>query len=161
MDESTGRIAQRTVLWLPRSRIARSRPLQRRSISSPSRKKCCPCALLDVAAAYCGGVAAGLSIPTLGMSIPTAGTPAAILAIASLPFHGAALVIDIFNEEWYMIKKKTFFIINICVVLLFAIYLVTALFIDYPKYVKIIILSVYFSYAVMRAICFIKQFYKL
>lgn len=37
-----------------------------------------------------------------------------------------------------MMKKKTFFIINICVVLLFAIYLVTALFIDYPKYVKII-----------------------
>ncbi len=54
-----------------------------------------------------------------------------------------------------MMKKKTFFIINICVVLLFAIYLVTALFIDYPKYVKIIILSVYFSYAVMRAIYFI------
>ena len=35
-----------------------------------------------------------------------------------------------------MIKKKTFFIINICVVLLFAIYLVTALFIDYPKKVR-------------------------
>lgn len=59
-----------------------------------------------------------------------------------------------------MMKKKTFFIINICVVLLFAIYLVTALFIDYPKYVEIIILSVYFSYAVMRAIYFIKQFRK-
>lgn len=59
-----------------------------------------------------------------------------------------------------MMKKKTFFIINICVVLLFAIYLATALFIDYPKYVKIIILSVYLSYAVMRAICFIKQFRK-
>ena len=53
---------------------------------------------LDVAAAYCGGVAAGLSIPTLGMSVPTAGTVAAILAIASLPFHGAALAINIFNE---------------------------------------------------------------
>lgn len=59
-----------------------------------------------------------------------------------------------------MMKKKTFFIINICVVLLFAIYLVTALFIDYPKYVKIIILSVYLSYAVIRAIYFIKQFRK-
>ena len=59
-----------------------------------------------------------------------------------------------------MMKKKTFFIINICVVLLFAIYLVTALFIDYPKYVKIIVLSVYFSYAVMRVIYFIKQFRK-
>ena len=28
-----------------------------------------------------------------------AGTVAAILAIASLPFHGAVLVIDFFNEE--------------------------------------------------------------
>ena len=54
-------------------------------------------------------------------------------------------------------KKKTFFIINICVMLAFAVYLVTALFIDYPKYINIIILSVYFSYAVMRAIYFIKQ----
>ena len=59
-----------------------------------------------------------------------------------------------------MMKKKTFSIINICVVLLFAIYLVTALFIDYPKYLKIIISLVYFLYAVMRAICFIKQFRK-
>ena len=59
-----------------------------------------------------------------------------------------------------MMKKKTFLIFNICVVLLFAIYLVTALFIDYPKHVKIIILSVYFSYAVMRVIYFIKQFRK-
>lgn len=59
-----------------------------------------------------------------------------------------------------MTKKKTFFIINICVVLLFGIYLVTTLFIDYPKYVKIIVLSVYFSYAVMRVIYFIKQFRK-
>lgn len=56
--------------------------------------------------------------------------------------------------------KKTFFIINICVMLLFAIYLVTALFFDYPKYVKIIILLVYFLYAVMRAIYFIRQFRK-
>ena len=54
---------------------------------------------LDIAAAYCGGVAAGLSIPSLGMSVSTAGTALAILAIASLAFHGAALAIDIFNEE--------------------------------------------------------------
>ena len=59
-----------------------------------------------------------------------------------------------------MMKKKTFSIINICVVLLFAIYLVTALFVDYPKYVKIIVVSVYFLYAVMRAVYFIKQFRK-
>ena len=56
-----------------------------------------------------------------------------------------------------MMKKKTFFIINICAVLLFAIYLITTLFVYYPKYVKIIILSVYFSYAVIRAVYFIKQ----
>ncbi len=54
---------------------------------------------LGAGAAYCGGVAAGLSLPTLGMSIPTAGTAAAILAIASLPFHGVSLVIDFFAEE--------------------------------------------------------------
>ena len=59
-----------------------------------------------------------------------------------------------------MMKIKFFEIINICVVLLFGVYLVTALFIDYPKYVKIIVLSVYFLYAVMRAIIFIKQLKK-
>ena len=59
-----------------------------------------------------------------------------------------------------MMKKKTYFLINICVVLLFAIYLVTALFLDYPKYVKVIILSIYFSYAVLRVIYYIKQFRK-
>jgi len=60
-----------------------------------------------------------------------------------------------------MMKKKTFFIINIYIVLLFAIYLVTTLFIDYPKYVKITVLSIYLLYAVMRAIYFIKNFKKL
>ena len=54
---------------------------------------------LDSAAAYCAGIAANLSIPTLGMSVTTAGTAAAIVAISSLPFHGIALIIDIFNEE--------------------------------------------------------------
>ena len=54
---------------------------------------------LDSAAAYCGGVAAGLSIPTFGMSTIAAGTSAAILLLVSMPFHGAALIIDIFNEE--------------------------------------------------------------
>lgn len=56
--------------------------------------------------------------------------------------------------------KKTFFIINICIVLLFGIYLVTALFIDYPKYVRITVLSIYFLYAVIRAIYFIKNLKK-
>lgn len=59
-----------------------------------------------------------------------------------------------------MMKKKAFFIINICALLLFGIYLVTALFIDYPKYLKIIISSVYFLYAVIRAIYYIKQLRK-
>lgn len=59
-----------------------------------------------------------------------------------------------------MMKKKAFFIINICALLLFGIYLVTALFIDYPKYLKIIISLVYFLYAVMRAIYYIKQLRK-
>ena len=53
---------------------------------------------LDTAAAYCGVVAIGLSIPTFGMSIPTAGTVAVILFLASVPFHGASMVIDFFNE---------------------------------------------------------------
>ena len=57
-------------------------------------------------------------------------------------------------------KKKTFFIINIYVVLSFGIYLVTKLFIDYPRYVRIIISSVYFSYTVMQAIYAIKQLRK-
>ena len=56
--------------------------------------------------------------------------------------------------------KKTFFIINICIVLLFGIYLVTALFIDYSKYVRITVLSIYFLYAVIRAIYFIKNLKK-
>ena len=53
---------------------------------------------LDTAAAYCGAVAIGLSIPTFGMSVATAGTVAAILALASLPFYGASMAIDIYNE---------------------------------------------------------------
>ena len=57
-------------------------------------------------------------------------------------------------------EKKTFFVINICVVLLFGIYLGTTLFVDYPKYVRIIILSIYFLYAVIRAFYFLKQFRK-
>lgn len=57
-------------------------------------------------------------------------------------------------------KEKTLFITNICLVLLFGIYLVTALFVDYPKSVNIIMLSVYFSYAVVRVIYFMKRFRK-
>ena len=57
-------------------------------------------------------------------------------------------------------KKKTFAIINICVVLLFGIYLATTSFINYPKYVKTIVSSVYFLYTVVCAIYFNKQFRK-
>ena len=59
-----------------------------------------------------------------------------------------------------MMKEKALFITNICAVLLFGIYLVTALFVDYPKSVNIIMLSVYFSYAVVRVIYFMKRFRK-
>lgn len=56
--------------------------------------------------------------------------------------------------------KKTLFIINICAVLLFGIYLLTEIFIDYSKYVRVIILSVYFLYAVIRAVSSYKTLYK-
>ena len=56
--------------------------------------------------------------------------------------------------------KKTLFIINICTVLLFGIYLLTEIFIDYSKYVRVIILSVYFLYAVIRAVSNYKTLYK-
>ena len=56
--------------------------------------------------------------------------------------------------------KKTLFIINICAVLLFGIYLLTEIFIDYSKYVRVIILSVYFLYAVIRAVLNYKTVYK-
>ena len=56
--------------------------------------------------------------------------------------------------------KKTLFIINICAVLLFGIYLLTEIFIDYSKYVRVIILSVYFLYAVIRAVSNYKTLYK-
>ncbi len=59
-----------------------------------------------------------------------------------------------------MMKEKTLFITNDCLVLLFGIYLATALFVDYPKSVNIIMLSVYFLYAVVRAIYFMKRFSK-
>ena len=59
-----------------------------------------------------------------------------------------------------MMKEKALFITNICLVLLFGIYLVTALFVDYPKSVNIIVLSVYFLYAVVRVIYFMKRFRK-
>lgn len=54
---------------------------------------------LDVAAGYCTGVAAGYALPTMGMSVPTAGSIATALGLVSLLFHGAALIIDIYNEE--------------------------------------------------------------
>lgn len=53
---------------------------------------------MDAAAAYCGAIAIGLSIPTFGMSVASAGIVAVILALASLSFHGASMVIDFFNE---------------------------------------------------------------
>ena len=55
--------------------------------------------LLDSGAAYCVGIAAGLSIPTFGISVPTAGVVAAVLGVVSIPFHAAALIINIVNED--------------------------------------------------------------
>lgn len=51
--------------------------------------------------------------------------------------------------------KKGFAILNLCVVFLFAIYLVSSLFSEYPKSVKIIVLSIYLIYAIFRAIIFV------
>ncbi len=41
----------------------------------------------------------GCNMYTYCLNNPVTGTTAAILAIASLPFHGTALVIDVFVEE--------------------------------------------------------------
>lgn len=57
-------------------------------------------------------------------------------------------------------KMKTFSIINIGIVLLFGIYLATSLFVDYPKFIKTIVLTIYFIYAVIRAIFFIRKIKK-
>lgn len=56
--------------------------------------------------------------------------------------------------------KKFLSIFNIVIVLLFAIYLSTLLFIDYPKIIKIIILIFYFIIAVIRAVLLIKNYHK-
>ena len=56
--------------------------------------------------------------------------------------------------------KKFLSIFNIVIVLLFAIYLLTLLFIDYPKIIKIIILIFYFIIAVIRAVLLIKNYHK-
>ncbi len=54
---------------------------------------------LDVAAGYCALIAAGVSVPSLGMSAATAGSAAVFCAVASLPFRGIALLIDFLTEE--------------------------------------------------------------
>ncbi len=54
---------------------------------------------LDVAAGYLGLIAAGFSVPSFGISVEIAGPAAVIIGILSLPFHGTALAINIFNEE--------------------------------------------------------------
>ena len=59
-----------------------------------------------------------------------------------------------------MMKKITFLIIDICVILLFGVYLVTASFIDYPKCVRIIISSVYLLFGVVRVVYYMNQLRK-
>lgn len=56
--------------------------------------------------------------------------------------------------------KKFLSIFNIAIVLLFAIYLLTLLFIDYPKIIKTSILIVYFIIAIIRAVLLIKNYHK-
>ena len=56
--------------------------------------------------------------------------------------------------------KKFLSIFNIVIVLLFAIYLLTLLFIDYSKIIKTIILIFYFIIAVIRAVLLIKNYHK-
>lgn len=49
---------------------------------------------------------------------------------------------------------KALMIINLVSVLLFAVYLVSLIFIDYPKLIKSIVLSVYLVICVLRACCY-------
>ena len=95
---------------------------------------------------------------TLNAFLESSGTLKFLSLISHLLYgikNGSLFIVDELDSGLhtkllrYMMKKKTFAIINICVVLLFAIYLVTALFIDYSKYVNIIILSVYFLYGTL------------
>lgn len=53
--------------------------------------------------------------------------------------------------------KKKLSIFNIVIVILFAIYLLSLLFIDYPKIIKTSILIVYFIIAIIRVALLIKN----
>ena len=53
---------------------------------------------------------------------------------------------------------KKFVVFNVIVVSIFALYLISLLFIDYSKPVKIAILATYLVIAAVRAMLFIKNF---
>ena len=53
--------------------------------------------------------------------------------------------------------KKKAAILNIIFVILFGIYLITDQFIHFNNTVRIIALTVYFVYAIVRVICFFKH----
>lgn len=55
--------------------------------------------LLDTCAGYCWAVSVELSVPTLGLSMATAGKVAAALGLASVPFHFTAWILNLLDEE--------------------------------------------------------------
>ena len=55
--------------------------------------------LLDTAAAYCGLIAVGFAVPSFGMSAATAGSASAILAVASIPYHALAWLVNRIDIE--------------------------------------------------------------
>lgn len=52
--------------------------------------------------------------------------------------------------------KKTSLIVNIVVIIIFVLYLVLSLYIDYPKWFKILVLGVYFVFSVIRTILYVR-----
>lgn len=54
------------------------------------------------------------------------------------------------------LNKKTFAKFNFFITLLFGVFVLSMLFIDYPKYVIITISSIYLIYAIIRAIILLK-----
>ena len=52
--------------------------------------------------------------------------------------------------------KKKSLIVNIVVMIIFVLYLVLSLYIDYPKWFKILVLGVYFVFSVIRTILYVR-----
>ncbi len=58
-------------------------------------------------------------------------------------------------KEVVNLKKKSL-IVNIVVIIIFVLYLVLSLYIDYPKWFKILVLGVYFVFSVIRTILYVR-----